>query len=903
MSPLGQVVTVPLEKTPRGAAFVRADLHIHSYRGSYDVDDVTMTPPAIIDTAIAKGLSVISITDHNSTASVPAGLAAAESKPILVVPGVELSTPGGHLLVYMETVEGLDELMAKLTFSGDRKACRTSAADVLQLVESLGGLAIAAHIDLDSGLEKAISGYGDPKSSVICSKALAALEISSASALHWYSDIDPDTSRKAIFRKRIEALADPFVGVIPRIQSSDAHTLKALGRNYAQTEKLTRLKMATLNWRSFRAAFVDPEARVRTEEGIPNATAGFVAMRLSGGFLDGQTLGFSPNLTCIIGGRGSGKSTAFASLRAVAGTYPPEDLLASDAWPDEIDVVYRDEFGAETHVRLTRDGLMNISNPAETVPHIAIESLAQGEMARTIEKCGEDPTALLTFLDDLVDLREHRELAELVRKQLAENGAVQKQLRRDLGHLAPTETLLKQKQALQETARREKGTELIDLQNQLAAAALLRKQLLPNFKQVIADLKATLSPHLLHEVHQLADESRALEKPEKPSPIPGLVSRLEVVIREAAAALDAELKTGTAEINAFVAEVQAAQQKLSDDVKARVEALAARGIPLDIRALGILAETIRTLTTKVSTLRKQQTSYQEAATARTKLVEAYLDAQATVSRERVRLATRLNSQLSQTLHDLTVELTFGEGRLSAEAEEVLKYNMDWRTSAVPKAQALVRAIGVPALLKAIQAGNAGAIAAARTPDNHQIVTSMEASNLVMRFRNTDEGAQLEQCRYADMPSLIVRRPLRDTSGNQLRDSDGRPRFLVREFAQLSLGQQQAIVLGMLLCSSSAAPLLIDQPEDNLDSAFVFQVLVRTLRRIKEHRQVILVTHNANIGVLADSDLVVPLKATADKGRVVSPGSVEQRPTRDLVCEILEGGGAAYRKRGTLYGLS
>ena len=64
---------------------------------------------------------------------------------------------------------------------------------------------------------------------------------------------------------------------------------------------------------------------------------------------------------------------------------------------------------------------------------------------------------------------------------------------------------------------------------------------------------------------------------------------------------------------------------------------------------------------------------------------------------------------------------------------------------------------------------------------------------------------------------------------------------------------------------------------------------------------ILVTHNANIGVLADSDLVVPLKATAEKGVVVCPGSVEQRATRDLVCEILEGGRAAYRKRGTLYG--
>ena len=56
-----------MEIISNGAHFLKADLHIHSYGagGSYDVDDVQMTPPGIVDTAIAKGLSVISITDHN----------------------------------------------------------------------------------------------------------------------------------------------------------------------------------------------------------------------------------------------------------------------------------------------------------------------------------------------------------------------------------------------------------------------------------------------------------------------------------------------------------------------------------------------------------------------------------------------------------------------------------------------------------------------------------------------------------------------------------------------------------------------------------------------------------------------------------------------------------------------
>lgn len=251
---------------------------------------------------------------------------------------------------------------------------------------------------------------------------------------------------------------------------------------------------------------------------------------------------------------------------------------------------------------------------------------------------------------------------------------------------------------------------------------------------------------------------------------------------------------------------------------------------------------------------------------------------------------------------MTIDLSFAEGRLSTEAESLLKQVMDWRTAAVPKASALVRAIGVPALVRAVNAGNFSAISAAIGTDEQPILSEIEAQTLVSRFRGTEDGARLEQCSYADSPTLIVRRPILDENGDQLRTGDGRPRILERAFSMLSLGQQQAIVLGMLLCSTSASPLLIDQPEDNLDSAFVFQVLVRALRRIKEHRQVILVTHNANIGVLADSDLVVPLKATAERGMVVSPGSVDEPATRKLVCEILEGGSEAYRKRGTLYGI-
>ena len=89
----------------QGALFYRADLHIHSYgegMGSYDVKDTTNTPNAIVDTAIAKGLKVISITDHNEYMNSMLAVQYSVGKDILVIPGIEVSTTQGHLLLYFE---------------------------------------------------------------------------------------------------------------------------------------------------------------------------------------------------------------------------------------------------------------------------------------------------------------------------------------------------------------------------------------------------------------------------------------------------------------------------------------------------------------------------------------------------------------------------------------------------------------------------------------------------------------------------------------------------------------------------------------------------------------------------------------------------------------------------------
>jgi hypothetical protein len=99
-----------------------------------------------------------------------------------------------------------------------------------------------------------------------------------------------------------------------------------------------------------------------------------------------------------------------------------------------------------------------------------------------------------------------------------------------------------------------------------------------------------------------------------------------------------------------------------------------------------------------------------------------------------------------------------------------------------------------------------------------------------------------------------------------------------------------------------APLVIDQPEDDLDNEFIFREIVQTLRRQKERRQFIVATHNANIPVSGDAELIVLLKADSENGWVELSGSIDDPEIREPVEIILEGGKDAFLMRQLKYQL-
>ena len=123
----------------------------------------------------------------------------------------------------------------------------------------------------------------------------------------------------------------------------------------------------------------------------------------------------------------------------------------------------------------------------------------------------------------------------------------------------------------------------------------------------------------------------------------------------------------------------------------------------------------------------------------------------------------------------------------------------------------------------------------------------------------------------------------------------------RSIQEGSPGQKTAALLAFLF-SYGEEPILLHQPEDDLDNHLIYDLIVGQLRRIKQRRQVIVVTHNANIVVNGDAELVVALGPHRGETRQECAGCLQERNVRDTICAVMEGGREAFEQRYRRIGL-
>ncbi len=886
-----------IKQLSNGAEFRRADLHIHSYGadGSYDVTDVTMTPEAIVDTAIQENLHVIAITDHNAIGNVRRAVAHALGKPILVVPGVELSTAQGHLLIYCETPEKLAGLFGKLDITADRMGCNNTITQCLQFAAQFDGFGICAHIELGAGLELAYPKFDAFKQQILSAKNLLALEISNPASIDWFSHNDTNPDRKHCAALRCQHLGHEEEVELPKVMSSDAHTLGALGKNAAGNRKLTRVKMESLTFDSLRIALLDGAARVRLEDLLPNGVPQFVGMKLEGGFLRDQVIHFSPNLTCIIGGRGAGKSTLLEALRVCSGNVVKKkenDIVDSEVWPDAITLIYEDEVGRQ-HT-LTRSKLNAVVNGDPNGPLVLpIESYGQGETAETIQHCDEDPGILLGFLDGFVDLAEMRRRDEQLRELLLENQTLIERLQLDLNRIPEIDAAKKVADQQVATLKTQKASEVVELEEKLANGRRFRAQLIEKLSELLKSINGSLSSEDLKNLATAMDgKTLAVGKAEFDAVI-ALVKSLAGEVETLSSQLKGKINTSTAEINAqlkiWAAKEQDTQTKI-EDIRRELEK---QKIKLDIAFIRKVTKDASDHATKLLELKKSVPKQQDAFKQRRELLQERRELKSRMFTTRQAFATVITKNLAATVVDYRVTVRFHEGVFSPELEEQVKTAMGWRTSQVPKAQLLAESLSPLALLDAIEHNDSSALERILDENKNRVFSKAEALDILAKLRVWGSWVAIQRCVFEDRPEIIVAKTVVLANGNKA--------YPVKDFTKLSLGQQQSILLTILLFSKSKTPLIIDQPEDNLDSEFVYKTLVHSLRSIKEHRQVIIVTHNANIAVLGDAELIIPLRGASDVSVIRDRGSIDTAGTKEMVCTILEGSKKAFKRRQVVYG--
>ncbi|MGE3795496.1 MAG: TrlF family AAA-like ATPase [Dehalococcoidia bacterium] len=896
-------------------------------------DQIDRSARRYADRCREVGIEIIGLTDHNlggpDAERFHAALAAHLGDHATIFPGFEVAAKvgrGAHFLCLFEPGTPLSHvsdvlselgLPAQNRFSGgDPSPSPVSFATLAEVVQKKhGGVLVAAHAIDQSGVcnDKTLTDSWSKE--LINDPNLLCVELPKPRSDYE----DPSNHSKAAKIVRGEDGWGSRRGPLAVINSSDCkrlHADDALAES--QTEgfigrRATWLKMDVVSIEGLRQAFLDPESRIAfpkrpddRQESPPDRRpeqARIVRLEVSGvEFLADQVIELSPQLNTLIGGGGTGKSTILEYLRVALDA---ERLIApspTDRTPGITTtlaggraVVMCADGGGGLMATLRASGSQAVDDEGQQIEDLRARFPIRAIGQREIYAISNDRDALRALVDHLG--------------------------RDDLGSIAHETSTVQSR--LDELERGRSRRESLDAE---------RKRLIGEIDRHEGLLRARAA-----QAGPLAALAAARAETEVVETIDARVREAAERLREASA--DLTLGVSTSELDARDTPNRLAISELRDRASKEITraASAVEDLARSLDAWVARAGQDETRQAWRSTLTESENAYRAVA-----VDDEASDDPKTLLDARRRELGEVELEIAQLDARMAEEpaLLARLGKLWARESEVRERLARDLGDAVPMTGA-----GSPYVTLSVDRfGQLDDLRKALRIRDGRSFSDQDVEELVRtidRHRQPDQDPVALLCAWAD--GGFETSPLKDMSsarrttlalacsgadGRRLRRFRIADRVTVTLYRQdgaragtldegLSVGQRCIAVLTLLLATGDA-PILIDQPEDEIDNEFIYRELVPLIRHAKSQRQVILATHDANIPVNGDAEMIYALDARAENGRTrggpmevdeagsarggkTAVGALDRAAVRIAVSEVMEGSQEAFERRRSKYG--
>lgn len=627
-------------------------------------------------------------------------------------------------------------------------------------------------------------------------------------------------------------------------------------------------------------------------------------LRVYGGFLDKLDIQFADGLCCVIGGRGSGKTTVLEFIRHTLDRTPrgasPAATPAARQADERIKNLLAANLGASGFIELqfeSQEGLVyNIRRTAHEPPTIT-------------DAEGKPLSAELLGSTVLVDaaIFSHNEIEDIAHSPAAQRALIDRLSSQVLQaidtRLAQTTSLLRENaQRLVQLQVRMQGAtrNLVDLSSwesklQAATAALGGDAVSPALKAA-ADHKTLRDQEkaALTRLQGGLGKLRALLGETVPAQLAALATTLPEAVLVGpngpvftSLARDLQRRVGRLPVLLespleYIADLDQLAEQTADALRlahapqeAEYAALMARAEQSSkgLAARDEAAREVARLSSAKTELAELEAAIQAALADRARLRAEFARIRGERSERRIAVAGQISERLGGKVRVIVAR----DAELTAYREflvGVMRRSGKQYNAPLERLTAQVS----PAQLGALcDRGDHGALAASAD------INPEFAESLLRNLKDQPERRfELDVLDLEDVPRIELQ------VHGDWRSAD-----------KLSTGQKSSAILPILLMDSEA-PLLIDQPEDNLDNSFISDAVIPQLKAIRGRRQLVLITHNPNLPVLGEAAQVIVLEADGRSSRAIAQGDVEA--AKQHIVRLMEGGRDAFHQRALRYGV-